>query len=276
MTSPPPLAAWPVVLTASVLLGACAGAPGRRAPGHYAYTDSPTQTCRQSPALCAKMPGEQPVLPLSGATRVAATAGVTGSTVVRALEATEQARIEEVLKECADSARSNVLLEFMGGQSPTRAQCNEEVVDAAQGRRVTRAMQLGLEMHERALKCAGDGLDALRPDGFSLEPCYQYDKQTGRVSLVSPEERQALLRQGRSCELLGSLVPDIVIHTGDPLQAQAVYDFKFPCVNIDRVPEWRPYPQGHPHAGLHQGEVYGQALSTTKVWRVIPRLGVIR
>ena len=137
-------------------------------------------------------------------------------------------------------------------------------------------MLLGLEMHQLALKCAEVGLNALRPGQFSLEPCYRYDSRTGRVTLVSPEERQALLRQGRSCELAGSLVPDVVIHSGDPRQALAVYDFKFPCVNSDQEPQWRQYPEGHPHAGRRQGEVYEQALNTTKVWRTVPRLGVIR
>lgn len=275
MGSPSLFPSWSVVLAASVLLGACASAPGRGATGHYAFTDSVTQSCRQNPALCAKVAGEPPVLPLSGAARVAASVGVTGQVVLRVLEATEQAAIDTVLKECADSARSEVLDRRLGGRSPTQAECNEEAQDA-QGRRVTRAMLLGQEMHEVALKCAGDGLNELRPDGFSLEPCYRYDKQTGRISLVSPEERQALLRQGRSCELVGSIVPDIVIHTGDPLQAQAVYDFKFPCVNSDKVPEWRRYPNGHPHAGNPQGKVYEKALNTPKVWRVVPRQGVIR
>lgn len=275
MGSPTLFPSWPVVLAASVLLGACASAPGRGATGHYAFTDSATQSCRQSPALCAKVAGEPLVLPLSGTARVAASVGVTGQVVYRVLEATEQAAIDTVLKECADSARSEVLDRRLGGRSPTQAECNEEVQDA-QGRRVTRAMLLGQEMHEVALKCAGDGLNELSPDGFSLEPCYRYDKQTGRFEPLSPEERRALLRQGRSCELVGSIVPDVVIHTGDPLQVYDVYDFKFPCVNSDQEPGWRRYPEGHPHAGRYQGEVYETALGTPHVWRVAPRWGVIR
>ncbi len=275
MASLPVFPSWPVVFAASVLLGACAGTPSRGAPGHYTFTDSATQTCRQSPALCAKVPGEPPVVPLSGVARVAASASITGNAVVRALEATEQARIEEVLKECADSARSEVLDRRMGGKSPTQAECNQEVVDEARGRRVTRAMQLGQEMHEVALKCAGEGLNERLPDRFSLEPCYRYDKQTGRITLVSPEERRALLRQGRSCELVGSLVPDVVIHLGDPLRAQAVYDFKFPCVNSDVPSPWRVYPKEHPHADKTQQEMYREALNVNTVSRVLPRLGVI-
>jgi hypothetical protein len=37
----------------------------------------------------------------------------------------------------------------------------------------------------------------------------------------------------------GTLEPDVVIHTGDPLQVQAVYDFKFRCVGFDKKPERR-------------------------------------
>lgn len=265
----------PLVLAVSVLLGACAGTPGRGAPRHYAFTDSVTSSCRQSPALCAKAPGEPPLLPLSGAPSTAASAAITGCTVVRLLEATEQAAIEEALKECANAARSTVLDRYFGSRSPTRAECNEEVHDA-QGRRVTRAMLLGREMHQVALQCVEERLSALLPGRFSLEPCYRYDSRTGRVSFVSPEERRALLRLGRSCELAGSLMPDVVIHSGDPLQAQAVYDFKFPCVNSDQAPEWRTYPRGHPHANRHQGQVYERGLNTSEVWRVVPRLGVIR
>jgi hypothetical protein len=195
--------------------------------------------------------------------------------VVRALEASTQARVDEVLKECADLARSEVLLRHLGNRSPTRAECNEVVSMDTRSKPVTRAMHWGQLMHQEALKCTEDTLNEFLPGRFSLEQCYRYDPESGRVSLVSPEERQALLRQGRGCELLGSLVPDVVIHTGNPLEAEAVYDFKFPCVNGDGVPSWREYPPGHPHAGLKQGEVYLDAFKTS-VRRVAPRWGVIR
>jgi hypothetical protein len=267
-------ARW-VVLVASMLLGGCAGTPSRGRSLRYTWPDSVTNSCRQSPSLCAKVPGEQPLLPLSGPASVAASAGITGQAVLRVLEATTQARVDEMLKECADLARSEVLLRHLGNRSPTPAECNEVVSRDARGKPVTRAMQLGQLMHQEALKCSEDELNELLPGRFSLEPCYRYDSASGRVSLVSPEERQSLLRQGRSCELLGSLVPDVVIHTGNPLEAEAVYDFKFPCVNSDEAPSWREYPRGHPHAGRQQGAVYEQAFNTS-VGRVVPRLGVIR
>ena len=136
-------------------------------------------------------------------------------------------------------------------------------------------MQLGIEMHEEALSCAEERLGKLRPGGFSREQRYRYDPRTGRWKLVSREERQALEESGNSGELLGTLVPDLVIHTGDPLQAQEVYDFKFPCVDIDRSPEWGKYPPGHPYADSTQGDMY-QLLFGLKPALVAPRWGVIR
>ncbi|MFL5352782.1 MAG: hypothetical protein ACJ8AN_09055 [Archangium sp.] len=73
----------------------------------------------------------------------------------------------------------------------------------------------------------------------------------------------------------GSLKPDVVIHQGDPLQPQEVYDFKFPCVNTDETPPWSKYPDDHPYARLDQGKVYERILAP-KPARVVPRLGVIR
>ncbi len=140
---------------------------------------------------------------------------------------------------------------------------------------MTWAMQLGVEMHEEALKCAGERLGKLRPGRFSLEQRYRYDSREGRWKLVSREEERLLEETGNVGELLGSLQPDLVIHAGDPLTVQEVYDFKFPCVNTDKHPEWNPYPKGHPYAGMDQGEVYGKVLAK-KPARVVPRLGVIR
>ncbi len=80
---------------------------------------------------------------------------------------------------------------------------------------------------------------------------------------------------GWRCKLVGSLVPDVVIHLGDPLRAQAVYDFKFPCVNSDVPSPWRVYPKEHPHADKTQQEMYREALNVNTVSRVLPRLGVI-
>jgi hypothetical protein len=72
--------------------------------------------------------------------------------------------------------------------------------------------------------------------------------------LVSPEEARRLLQQGCGNELEGTIVPDVVIHSGDPLEVLAVYDFKFPCPETNS-PTWRAYEQG-PFAGSTQGKIY--------------------
>ena len=92
-------------------------------------------------------------------------------------------------------------------------------------------MRLGTEMHEVARQCAEEELNKLRPGGFSLEQRYRYDSRTGRKKLVSTAEEQALKDSGNQGELRGTVKPDVVIHSGDPLDVQAIYDFKFPCVN---------------------------------------------
>jgi hypothetical protein len=158
--------------------------------------------------------------------------------------------------------------------SPNADECNRPAKNARR-KGMTWAMQLGVEMHEEALKCADERLGKLRPGRFSLEQRYRYDSREGRWKLVSREEERLLEETGNGGELLGSLQPDVVIHAGDPLGVQEVYDFKFPCVNSDGIPEWTPYPKGHPYAGMDQGTVYGKVLAR-KPARVVPRLGVIR
>jgi hypothetical protein len=89
------------------------------------------------------------------------------------------------------------------------------------------------------------------------------------------EEVEALLSQGRSAELRGTIEPDIVIHEGQPHRVQDVYDYKFPCVNSPKRSGWRRYPAGTPHGGKNQGEVYQQALGGSPA-RVQPHFGVYR
>jgi hypothetical protein len=127
----------------------------------------------------------------------------------------------------------------------------------AGGRSVTWAIRLGLEMHEVALACAQAKLGGMGLK-FSLKPRYRFNRETKEKSLISPEEKAELLRQGGE-ELKGTLEPDLVIHTGDPLQVRAVYDFKFRCVDFDKAPKWREYPPGHVYAGRTQGAIYREA-----------------
>ena len=258
------------MLLGSLLLGACAGTPGRQRAEAYRF-DSVSNACRQSPAHCAALAGKESVgHPL-------AAAATTGSVVVRALEVLDRELIEAALIECADLARSDVLLRHrrdFAGPSPSREECHQQVKDAA-GRRVSRAMQLGTEMHQVALQCAKERLGQLRPGGFSLEPTYRYDSRSGQTKYLPEEDVAALRESGNGGELLGTIAPDVVIHTGNPLHIQAVYDFKFPCFHLDGMPRWDTYPPGHPHQRRGQDQVYRTALGVRPA-RVAPRIGVQR
>lgn len=194
---------------------------------------------------------------------------------LRVLQPEMKSRIETALKECAEQARTEVLLRSFGGRSPTPADCGAVVATDSNGEPITRAMQLGEEMHRSALQCTQEKLSKLRPGGFSLEPRYRYDRVRRTITYVSPAEERALKSQGRWNELRGTIVPDIVLHDGNPLHVQDIYDFKFPCSPSRYSLGWRTYPEGHPYAGLSQEEIYGDALGTPPA-RVTPWLGVIR
>ncbi len=258
------------VLALAVLVAqcACVTTASRGTPGSYGYSnapvgiDSPSATCRNSPSACIALYGKE----------VASTTAV----LKVVIDETTRKSIEEELKKCADLARSEVLLRYpkqFKGPAPDAGECKQET--KAQGRRVTWAMRLGIEMHEVARNCAEEALGKMRPGGFSLEQRYRPDMETGEKELVSAEEEQALEESGNGGELKGTLKPDVVIHEGDPLNALAVYDFKFPCVSSDSVPGWHQYPAGHPFEGFSQGEMY-QNFIALLVARILPRLGVVR
>jgi rRNA maturation protein Nop10 len=225
--------------------------------------DSATASCRHNPSACLAAVGKE----------VASAAAV----VKLALDEDTRKSVEEALTRCADSARSEILLRHEGDfkdLTPTADECNQPAKNATR-KDVTWAMQLGTEMHEEARNCAEAALSTLLPGRFSLEQRYQYNRQTGRRRLVSAEEERLLEETGNAGELLGSLKPDVVIHSGNPLDVKAVYDFKFPCVNIDTAPDWNKYPPGHPYQGSNQGAMYHEAFGEAPV-RIVPRLGVIR
>ncbi|WP_147441875.1 hypothetical protein [Corallococcus exercitus] len=256
------------VFFVAVGLGGCAG-PRQ---GTYAQQsfDSVTNTCRTQPALCA---GAESVHPGIRAAEVAVVAA--GARAM--LDEDTRRAVEFVLKECAEQARSEVLLRDHEGRSPTKEECNEVVERNARGESVTRAMKWGTAMHQVALECVRQRLSPLLPGRFSLEPTYRYDRKVPKTTYVPQEEVNALLRQGRAAELKGTLVPDIVIHEGHPLQAQAVYDFKFPCLSSETDPPWRRYPRGHIYAGEYQHQLYMEALELSEVpIRIVPRVGVVR
>ncbi|WP_224361386.1 hypothetical protein [Hyalangium versicolor] len=190
------------------------------------------------------------------------------------IDATLMANLLESLYRCADEARSEVLLKYFDGRSPTRAECDEVVEVDRKGEPITRAMRLGSEQHEIALRCAMTKLGEMKPGGFSLSPRYRVDPATGEVQYLSPARVKALLEAGESAQLYGSIEPDVVIHTGNPLHVQAVLDFKFPCVNGGEPP-WRKYPKGHAYHGRNQGDLYEEILQVEPL-RIIPRIGVVR
>ena len=266
----PPHSRYALILLGCVLFGGCAGASNQRLAGPYRF-DSVTNACRQPSANCAALAAAE-----AGSTTLAS-AAMTGYVVVRVLEDHDRDLIDATLAECADLARSEILLRHrqdFAGPSPTREECNQQVKDA-NGRRVSRAMQLGTEMHHEALKCVKERLGRLRPGRFSLEPHYRYDPRTGKTTHIPEEDVAALQSSGNAGELRGTLAPDVVIHAGSPFQIQAVYDFKFPCFHLDGMPEWSTYPPGHPHQGLRQDAAYEKALGEPAV-RVAPRIGVQR
>jgi len=261
--------AW--ALVGCMLLGACASTSIHGTPGRYSF-DSVSNACRANPAQCAAMMGREAAL---NPVQTVATVGTTVHAVVQVLEAETKTRVEEALKDCADLARSEVLLRYEGtfkGLSPTKEECNAWVKNK-EGKDVTWAMRLGEKMHTAALQCAQERLSAVRPGGFSLEPCYRYSRQEKRTTFISPEEEQELLAKGCFNELLGTFRPDVVIHPGNPLHAQAVYDFKFPCVNTTSAPFWRRYTKG-PHQGGTQDALYKEALGPDPL-PIVPRWGVL-
>ncbi|ATB30737.1 hypothetical protein [Melittangium boletus] len=187
-------------------------------------------------------------------------AAVTMTSDEGVLPAKMRADVEEVLRNCAAKAHETVNHKHFGGE-PTRAQCDEVLRRTPQGVPITWAIQLGLEKHEVAKACAEERLGAFLAGRFSLEQRYRYDPGTKRLELVSPQERFDLLNKNRAHTLVGTLEPDVVVHSGDPLKPQAVYDFKFPCLRSNR-PRWATYPKGHRHESLNQGEVYQEAFGS--------------
>lgn len=250
-------------------LGMClawVGLPGGGVSRVYAQTlDSGTSACRQNPALCLRSAGEEVVVP--GSAQRAAEAGISLGSLEMALNGQVRARVEQALVECADQARSQVLVERLQGRSPSEEECKQLVP----GTDLTLAMLLGQEMHQVAARCAGEKLSRVIPGRFSLEPRYRYDPGRRVTTFISEDEAQELLRQGRGNELKGTLRPDVVIHSGDPLQVQAIYDFKFGCTG-KKPAEWTRYPAGK--EGLSQQKIYENALHQN-ARRVTPRWGII-
>jgi len=272
------------VLCASLWV-ACS-ASRQHAPREYAQArDSASSAALTNQALSRPQVGEKvPVVPPLRPARppvagpLAAAAAAAGQAVIddsKSLGSELLERIDKALAECANAARSDVMYKHFQGRRPTHEDCDEEIGRDSRGEPITRAMQLGVEQHQAALKCAEEKLQKLKPGGFSLSPRYRYDPKTGEAAHIPREAVKELLSQGRGVELRGTLEPDIVIHGGKPHQVQAIYDYKFPCMNTDRWVPWRKYPAGHPYAGRSQEWLYRQALKVDPL-QVQPHLGVNR
>ena len=119
------------------VLPGCVGLLAYGAPEVYAQTlDSGTSACRQNAALCTRMAGEEPGI-LGSSQRVAEIGASVGS-LGMVLNGDTRALVERALVECADQARSQVLLERLEGRSPSEEECSQVVA----GRTLTLAMLL--------------------------------------------------------------------------------------------------------------------------------------
>ncbi len=246
------------------LVGCGAGSPSRRGAGSYAQAvDSATAACERNPAYCATVAGEESVVPLQVRAVQVAAAG-------KAWEVLDELvwkSIEDILFECAKWADAEVNRKEFGGRAPTATEC-EQQVGGTRENPVTRGMRLGGAKHELASQCTEEKLSRAQPGRFSLEQRYRIHPETRQLELISRKTELAMLRKGGK-ELAGSVVPDVIIHTGDPLQVQAVFDFKFPCPEGNRA-AWRDYPSGSASGASNQGEAY-KSIFGVQPTRVPPR-----
>ncbi|HEX8703525.1 MAG TPA: hypothetical protein VF815_32115 [Myxococcaceae bacterium] len=242
------------------LLAAC-GFPrtaGRHGGGQYAQAmDSATSACLRNPSCYMPPAGEEAVLPWLSRFISAARTSVA---VARLLDAAELARVEQVMKDCANQASFEVNERLLGkGQRPTRKLCQETFETDGRGNKVTWAMHLGREKHQAALECVQKELGKTLSDNFSLQPHYRYERKAKKLDLLDPKQVEEWLRDGLFGMLLGSLMPDVVFHaSGDPRRVQAVFDFKFPCPSSNGA-SWYRYPLDHPYYKSTQGDIYREA-----------------
>ena len=253
----------PMVVTC--LLSAACGTvrmTGHMAPRQYAQTvDSATNACLRNPACYAPQPGEVAVLPWLSRSLAA---GRTTLTVLRLLEAADLAKIEQVLNDCANQASHEINERLLGkGQRPTRQLCQETLTTEQGGNKVTWAMHLGREKHQAALQCVQRELGEKFGENLSLQPPYRYKRETKKLEILDPRKVDEWLKEGLFGQLLGTLIPDVVVHAaGDLTRIQAVFDFKFPCP-ASNPPTWREYHKEHPFHPSHQGEIYKEAFKVT-------------
>ena len=236
--------------------------------------DSATSACLRNPRCYMPPPGEDAIIPWL--TR-SANAVQTVSAVVRLLEAAEMARVQQVLKDCANEASSKVDEQWLGqGKRPTQSLCQQTYETDPRGNKVTWAMHLGREKHRVALECVQRDLGQALADYVRLQPQYRYRQAPRELELLDPRQVAEWLREGLYGLLLGTLIPDVVVHAaGDPLRVQAVFDFKFPCPPSN-PPRWHDYHEKHPYHGTSQGDIYKEAFNLEQAFRVAPGYGILR
>jgi hypothetical protein len=159
------------------------------------------------------------------------------------------------------------------GQRPTREFCQQPLKTEPGGNKVTWAMHLGREKHQAALECVQKELPKAFSENLSLQPAYRYTKQTKKLELLDPKQVEEWLRDGWFHKLIGTLIPDVVVHAvGDLLNIQAVYDFKFPCPPHNPA-SWHGYHKDHPYHPSTQKEMYEEAFQVAPS-SVRPAFGV--
>ncbi|HVG59251.1 MAG TPA: hypothetical protein VNA24_11895 [Hyalangium sp.] len=252
-----------------LLLGACAGVERRGAPRVYAQGfDTESNACLRFPGNC---PGAQGTPAGQKVAEAGATLGSIGAALF-AEDKAQQNRIAEAILDCVKDADFTLNERSFGG-NPSREQCAEVLGRDTSGNPVTRAMLLGREKHSLALECVQQKLQEIRPKGFSLNQRYKENKATGRWEPLSEQQVQSLLRNGGD-GLIGTIVPDVVIHTGNLAEVLDVFDLKFPCPGTNPA-RWHNYAKGTPHHPLNQGELYEKAFRINPA-RVAPRWDIQR
>jgi hypothetical protein len=252
-----------------LLLGACAGVERRGAPRVYAQGfDTETNACLRFPGNC---PGAQQLAARQRVAEVGASFASIAATLY-AEDKAQQNRIAEAILDCVMDADFQLNERYFGG-NPSHAQCSEVVGRDSNGNPVTRAMLLGREKHSLALECIQLKLHEIRPKGFSLNQRYRENKATGKWEPLSEQQVKSLLRAG-GAGLIGTIVPDIVIHTGNLAEVLDVFDLKFPCPGTNPA-TWHSYPEGHPYGTMNQGQVYEKAFGINPA-RVSPRHDIRR
>lgn len=248
---------------------ACTGVR-RRAYAQEGFNTA-TTGCAANPLNCTALTG---VVPESGsiAQAIGATGALATVVLIEALDQAAQAKVDQVVKECTDMARADVLLRLFNGKSPTAEECEEDVALSPQ-KTVKRYFLFGKEMHKAALQCVSERLGKLIPGRFSIEPRYRIDERTRQTTWMSPEEENQILRDQRWVDLEGTLKPDLVIHNGNPRYIQGIYDFKFPCKNTDEQPQWR---KGRASDGSEDQDVMYREKLGKKPAMVVPILGIFR